>query len=355
MRATCLLVSVMLFVPWAQAQECPRVRGSVRLSAVGDILVHQALFRHAVKHPRRFRVLWDKLTPHLQDADLMVGNLEGPAAPGVARVGKVSKAVPDPGLVYDGFVYTGTDFVFNFHPSILDDLKSTGFDLLTLANNHTMDRGPIGVDRTIEQANRVGIGHIGVRPSQSQESRGKVLNVKGFRIAVISCAEMLNGKPDPHGQALLCSNPEIPGLIANLRQRSDAVVVFPHWGSEYQPQPGSRQKSKAREWIKAGALAVVGNHPHVLQTTEWIKTDDGREGLVIYSLGNFVAGQGAMEKRVSAIAHLDLTTSPSGLVIDQYSYTPIERPSGSASLDYLKPGTTGHRHAVAQLGRPRCR
>ena len=334
-----------------QGNECPRLSRGIRVSAVGDILVHEVLFRAALKEKSRFRALWSNLTPTLKDADLTVGNLEGPVAPGVAGGGK---AVADVGLVYDGTVYSGSNFLFNYHPALLEDLVFSGFGLVTTANNHALDRGSLGVDRTIEQLTQAHLPFIGTRAHDSKSLRGEVLSVGSYRLGVIACTEMINGFSDRFDQVLKCGSPEIVGLIDNLKQRSDAVLVFPHWGNEYEPRPDAAQKSWARKWIEAGAAAVIGNHPHVLQTVEWITRSNGSRGLVIYSLGNFVAAQGAMEKKVSAVVHLDFLPSSTGLELAQFSYLPLHRPAGSLAITLLNRDSVELRHAREQLGPAVC-
>lgn len=336
----------------ALAQECPRSSRLIRVSAVGDILVHKALYENVIRHPQRFRALWQDQIAHFQAADFMVGNLEGPVAPGVIRGGK---AVPDVGFIYDDRVYSGTNFVFNYHPHLLTDLRSSGFDFVSMANNHTMDRGPLGVDRTIEQLERAGLQYAGVRPQGSTQPTSQIAFVKGAKLGLVSCTESTNGIRDPRRQVTLCKSAEVIQMIRELKGRTDAVIVFPHWGDEYKLQPHSRQRQMARTWVEAGATLILGNHPHVLQTVEWMANDKGSSALVVYSLGNFVAAQGAFEKRMSAIAHVDFGFSAQGLVIEQFSYTPTQRPRGSiAHIRTSSSDSQALSFVRRQLGPARC-
>lgn len=348
-----ILIPFLLLASVAGAAECPRLDRGLRVSSVGDILVHRGLYEAAISSRERFQTIWRPLIPILKSADLATANLEAPTAPGTAAGGR---AVRDPGFVYDEEVYSGGNFVFNYHPSIIDDLKSSGVDLVTTANNHVLDRGPLGVDRSVDELGRRGMDFVGTRRRDSREPRSRIVRVKDFKIGVIACTEMTNGMRDPYGQVLMCRDREMLDEISRMKNQTDAVLVFPHWGDEYQPRPNAKQKQWAREWVQAGARAIIGNHPHVLQTTEWLQSPDGRAAVVIYSLGNFVALQGMMEKRVSAVAHLDLVPSASGLEIAQYSYTPFVRPNGSVVMTLLPSTSKGAelRHAVQQLGQIRC-
>ncbi len=277
----------------------------VRVAAVGDVLIHQAPFRSVIGSPDGFFNLWSKMTGAIMAADISYANLEGPAALGITAAGQDRG---DIGFTYDGVVYSGTNFLFNYHPRVIGDLARAGFNVLSLANNHSMDRKSIGVDRTIQAMNKYGMKFTGVKDSVSPERRFWVLTeAKGMKIAWISCAEHLNGLPDSAGQVLKCAGSEILAQVKELRQRPDvdAIVVTPHWGPEYQQQPSQGQRLLAKAFVEAGATAVIGNHPHVLQNFEWIKASDNRAVPVAYSLGNFVSGQGAIAKKTSAVLYLD--------------------------------------------------
>lgn len=338
----------------AQSQTpCARPSQSVRLSFVGDILVHQALFEHSTRSRDRFTSLWKSLIPTFKDADLMVGNLEGPVAPGRSLSGPTA----DPGFRHDGKVYSGTNFVFNYHPYLLDDLKASGFDLLSTANNHTMDRGSAGVRATLHQIQSRRIFAVGTRDSQTAQDYIQRLRIRDTQVAFIACAENLNGFRDKAGLVLLCSSNLVIQLIKESQARGDFTILLPHWGYEYQTQPNSQQRRWAKSWINAGADAIIGSHPHVLQTTEWLTTPEGQQAVVVYSLGNFVAAQKDIRRRASAIFHLDIGPASSGHIVRGAHYTPILRPTGSYATRLADPEK--HRAEISvireQLGPQRCK
>lgn len=300
----------------------------VTVSFVGDILVHKAIYVSIVEGSKRFSETWKRTLPYLQKADFSVGNLEGPAALGIDGKGKDHG---DIGFVYDGEVYSGTRFLFNYHPQILAELAASGMDLLTLANNHILDRGSVGIDRTLQAALQYGIATVGVRASDdSAGDYHKIVEIKNMHIAFIACTEATNGKPDPGHQVRLCERDsgEILNLIHRLSRDGnvDAVVVLPHWGREYQTAPEESQISLAHQFLEAGATAVIGSHPHVLQGWEKYVTQGGRETLIAYSLGNFLAFQAGLEKKTGAILYLGLTKPSKGrALISGVAYTPTYR------------------------------
>ena len=281
------------------------------LSFVGDILIHKALYEVVAKETKHFTQIWQKTNTLIQKADFSVGNLEGPAAMGIDGNGRDHG---DIGFIYDGEVYSGTNFLFNYHPRILSDLKDSGYDLLTSANNHAVDRYSIGIDKTITAAQNIGLPTVGTRLSSNHNGDFyKIGNINKIRVAFLGCTEMTNGNNDSDDQVLTCYKNEtrILTIIKNLSLRSDidAVIVLPHWGIEYSQTPESSQKDFARKYIDAGAIAVVGSHPHVLQSWEKYISKDGRESLIIYSLGNFVAGQSGIERKTGTVAYLGLSKS----------------------------------------------
>ncbi len=340
-----VLSSAVLAASWAEAS-CPRGPRAVRISFVGDILVHKVLFQSATTSSERFKILWKDLIPTMRSADYMVGNLEGPVAPKL-KVGGI-EAAQDPGFKHDGTVYSGTNFLFNYHPYIIDDLLASGFDLVTTANNHTMDRGSAGVLKTIAQLQSKGLAFVGTTTKDQAVPFLRSTVVKGLRVGFIACTEALNGFSDPHKLSLSCRSSQVTELVKASRAANQATIVLPHWGAEYQGMPNAQQRRWAHAWIDAGATAVVGSHPHVLQTVEWRgKARD--TGLIVYSLGNFVAAQKDIARRASAIAHLDFT--PDGRLAG-FSHTPIARPQGMLSTRLTSPKTlkAEYEHTFRQLG-----
>lgn len=305
---------------------CSVENPTATLSFVGDILIHQALYLDVVAETKHFSQIWERTNGLIQKADFSAGNLEGPTALGIDSHGRDHG---DIGFVYDGEVYSGTNFLFNYHPRIFSDLKNSGFDMLTSANNHALDRESIGVDKTILASKAASLPTVGTR--MSNEPTGlfyKIATINNIRVAYLGCTEMTNGNNDHDDQVLLCYSSRIINLIKSITARADvdALIVMPHWGTEYTHTPGSEQKSYARKYIEAGALAVIGSHPHVLQPWEKYTATDGRESLIIYSLGNFVAGQAGLDRRTGTVAYLGLSkTSNQKAKIFGAGYTPTYR------------------------------
>lgn len=321
-----------------------RAEESIQISAIGDVLIHEALYRYAVQQPEGFYSLFKAVRPQIESADFSIANLEGPTAPGVLPNGK---ATTDPGFVYDSHVYTGTDFVFNFHPSILDDLRKLGIDFVSTANNRALDRRQLGIDRSLEQLKIRNMPHSGTRNSADDSAKVawelSVVKIKNFQVGFLACTEHTNGILDKSNQVLYCFRDRkmIESLVRQDKsQKLDALILLPHWGEEYKLTPNRKQVQWAEAMADAGATAIIGSHPHVLQPLDWIKTSDGRSTFVAYSLGNFVAWQAGLEKKTSGILHLTLTSdsskdSKSKLVVTKVGWIPIFR--NSYSVESARP------------------
>lgn len=268
------------------------------LAFVGDLLMHQPVQEKGYRL-RDFSPLWRAWSKYFERADILYANLELPAARGLDKNGVLR---PDPGPVFDKEVHT-TFPTFNIHPLFLESLKKSHFDVLSFANNHTLDRGSLGIDLTLEELDRVGLPAIGVRDARGEWRAYKVFEVQGMRLAYVACTLVLNG-PDRHGRVLHCRRDweYLSKLVAWLSVNTDGVIVTPHWGEENMQQASVEQKKLAQALVDAGAFLVVGAHPHVLQPMEkLISRRTGKAALVAYSLGNFLGFNPRPEQKASMV------------------------------------------------------
>ncbi|MGY6533929.1 MAG: CapA family protein [Pararhodobacter sp.] len=283
--------------------------GSARVSmaVVGDVLLHRPLAWRG--YARGFDTLWGNTQPWLRAADIAIANLEGPVAPGLARDGR---RLPDPGPVFDDVVYTEYP-QFNYHPVLIDALRAAGIDLVTTANNHALDRGPAGLAATMDALDARGMAFTGtIRAGARRDFVRHVPSPLGA-IAFVGCSYGTNGIPDPHAQVLLC-HAQRGELLAAVRTEAArpgtaGVVVLPHWGQEYSHRPTAAQRALAGDLVAAGALAVIGTHPHVAQPVEWQPGPAG-QALVAYSTGNFLAGQAELPRASGLMIWAEICADP---------------------------------------------
>ncbi len=200
-------------------------------------------------------------------ADIKIGNLE-------CTISRGGKAEPKP-------------YTFRAHPRVINTLKKY-FSAVSLANNHTGDFGPAGFAEMLDHLDSHRMPYFGVGRDLRSSHAPYIADIKGKRIAVLGydgffprSFEALDDRP---GVAWLDED-FIMADIAYAKQslKADWVIVYPHWGWEYEKIASSRQQQLAHLMIESGADAVVGGHPHVTQN---IEVYQGKP--IFYSLGNFV-------------------------------------------------------------------
>jgi poly-gamma-glutamate synthesis protein (capsule biosynthesis protein) len=297
------------------------------VAAVGDVLLHAPLQALAAKR-NGYSFLFASTINLIKGAHVSFANLEGPAARGVTRDGKDA---PDPPTIFDGKIYSGYPR-FNYKPIIANELKRTGFSVVNTGNNHALDRGKLGVNRTINSLRSENLLLTGSRSSAAMNTpwhcvTSLTVNGNPYSIAWLGCTFITN-RPDPLHQILNCysDKAEIKSTISSLSQDTaiHAVIVTPHWGVEDQSAPRHKQVVWAQEMVDAGATAIVGQHPHVIQPIEKMTSHDGLDVPVVYSLGNYVSGQTTIPRRSSIILILGLMRSKGGkLITARLGWIPI--------------------------------
>ena len=298
----------------------------VTLAVAGDVLLHSPLQRRG--YAEGFDAIWGAAVPYLAAADIAVVNLEGPVAAGIDLS---LRPRPDPGPVFDGQVYTEYPR-FNYHPQLVAELRAAGVDLVTTANNHALDRGWRGAEATLAALSSAGMAQTGLIGVGAPRDFATHLATPLGTLSFVGCSFSTNGIPDPHRQVLMCyqDRAELLEIVRAEVARDDVagVVVLPHWGQEYVAAPDADQQSLARDLAGAGAIAVIGTHPHVIQPWEVLTPAESPSGgapvPVVYSTGNFVSGQGGLGVQTGVIALLELcrpgaVTGGSGLSGDRLS------------------------------------
>jgi poly-gamma-glutamate capsule biosynthesis protein CapA/YwtB (metallophosphatase superfamily) len=169
-------------------------------------------------------------------------------------------------------------------------LSAWGLDLLSVLNNHSFDCGPTGPNETASLLTSAGLYPIGLSPEPL------TLRINGLELAFLAFDDILS--PIETSTSIRA--------IQFARANGALVVVSIHWGMEYHQGPSDRQKTLAQQFADAGAVLVVGTHPHVLQPAEWIRTAWGQT-LVLFSLGNAMFDQGGLaDTRQSALITVKL-------------------------------------------------
>lgn len=249
---------------------------------------HDSQIRAAldVKNDRyNYQSCFQYIKPVVAQADIAIGNLE------LTLAGPPYKGYPQ----------------FSAPDELAVGLKDAGFDVLVTANNHSLDRRKKGLERTIHVLDSLEILHTGTFKDSIERMNRYPLTIEkqGFRLSLLNYTYGTNGIP--------VSQPNIVNFIDTIAikndlinaksQRPDAIIVFMHWGDEYQDYPNHAQKKLAKFCFDNGAKFVIGAHPHVLQPMEWNKEKDQ---LVAYSLGNFISGQQSRYRDGGAMLTVEL-------------------------------------------------
>jgi poly-gamma-glutamate synthesis protein (capsule biosynthesis protein) len=227
----------------------------------------------------------------VKGADLAIANFENPAP--------------------DKFRYHTSGTVFSADPALIKGLANAGIDFVSLANNHIGDAGRAGILQTIENLADYGIASGGAGRNARAARRPTILEAGGIKVAILAYDTIAPGyraSADRAGSALLTA----PIVEQDVKKAHDAgaelVIVFPHWGTEYDPTPFKGQQALARASIDAGADMVIGNHAH------WAGAMEIYDGKPIwYALGNFVFDQTWSEPTMEGIT-LELTFRGADLV-----------------------------------------
>ncbi|MEG4395170.1 CapA family protein [Microcoleus sp. BROC3] len=254
-----------------------------KLIAVGDIMMHSTQTRSgydAKKKTYNFDSFFAPVKSILSTGDWVIGNLETPLA------GE------------DAGGYTGYP-LFNAPAQLADAAKKAGFNILTTANNHALDRGEKGVIRTIANLSDRKIASTGTARSAAEASRILISTKNNISLAILAYTYGTNGIPIPQGKDYLVSlidEKKIVKDIAKARTKgADVIAISLHFGDEYQRQPNAQQKQLVQNLLKAGADIILGSHPHVVQPYKIFKfpgkNGKTRKAVAIYSMGNFISGQ----------------------------------------------------------------
>lgn len=256
------IASIFMVIPSVLARA-----GGAEIALVGDILldrgVGRAISDKGMDYP------WLKVGGILKQADIAFGNLECPLTRAEA-----------------GGILKNRNLIFKGDPENAKELKQAGFDVLNLANNHTMDYGPQGLEDTLKTLGETGIAALG-GGMNPEEAAGPVFFKKaGMTIGFLG----LSAFP-PEGYFFSDEKPDVARAggvktveaIEKAKKQCDFLIVSFHWGKEFDHYPGAEQKAMARSAVDHGADLVIGHHPHVLQGVE-----EYGGHLIFYSLGNFV-------------------------------------------------------------------
>jgi poly-gamma-glutamate capsule biosynthesis protein CapA/YwtB (metallophosphatase superfamily) len=232
----------------------PEISKTITITFVGDMMFDRHIRNWAMKNS--YENIFKNVKEKLQASDLVIGNLEGP----ITNFESIYK---------DGNILN--NYTFTFDPQVASILKEANIGIVSLDNNHIFNFGREGLKQTVENLDKVGINYFGNPDDRSILYK----EISGIKLAFLSYNQFVET--------------DIEKLLADIKiadQNSDQVIVFSHWGNEYEYTPTEYDISLAHSFVDSGADLVIGAHPHVIQTKEIYQ---GK--YIYYSLGNFVFDQ----------------------------------------------------------------
>ena len=249
---------------------------NIKILSVGDIMFHmpQVKAAHLEDGSYDFTESFKYVKKHISNADIALANFETVTAGN-------DKA-------FSGFPQ------FNSPKETLGALKDTGFDILSTANNHSLDQGKEGIINTLNNIEEFGLKSAG--SYKDREKKFLIEEKNGIKVGFLAYTYGLNGldmylsEEELSYMINLIDEEKIKEDIEDIKKEVDLVVVSAHWGVEYQRQANDFQIDLAHKMVDWGANIVFGSHPHVLQGSEIIEKD-GKDNFIIYSMGNFISNQ----------------------------------------------------------------
>lgn len=283
---------------------------SATFIAVGDALIHSAIYYDALSNGvYDFNYIFTEVKPIIEKYDLKYYNQE-------TILGGTSLGLSSYPL-------------FNSPQEVGDAFMNMGFNLVSLATNHTLDYGERGMLSSLEYwGKQEGVIAAGSYESEESRTTPRIMEVNGITYTLLSYSTLTNGLRIPYGKEYLFNlydEEKVKEDIERVRDKVDVVMVAMHWGAEYTHTPVQEERQIANYLASLGVDIVIGTHPHVIQPIDFI--DDT---MVIYSLGNFVSGQIGIERLVGLMASVTIKKT----VTDGVTTITLEDPA--AELVYTR-------------------
>ena len=277
-----------------RVKEAPVKDRRVSLTFTGDLLFEQSLYDYWDNYA--FGDYFDLIRPYLC-GDIVIGNQEVP-------IGGEELGV------------SGTAYSFNAPVAIAEQLPQVGFDVLTLSNNHSYDRGYEGAVNTLENLRANDILPVGLYADETGAEQIAIVEENGIRIAILAYTYDTNIAPeDSHafvtktflneqGQLDDAHRQMLKEDVEQAQEQADVVIAAMHWGNEFTFERNAAQTQTAAYLNDLGVDIIIGNHPHCLQTMERLTNAEGKETWVFYSLGNLVSAAAMVDRASVDFANL---------------------------------------------------
>ncbi len=284
-------------------EEIKETKKTMSLIMVGDALIHDSIYNDAAigNNQYDFKKMFVDIEPLIKDYDLRYYNQE-------TIIGGKDLGLSNYPL-------------FNSPDEIGSDLVDIGFNMVSLANNHSLDKGERGLNYSVNFWNsQEGVVTAGSYASWEDRDNIKIHEMNGIKYAFLSYTVSTNGLYLPEGKEYLVnvySDELAKKDIESIRDKVDVVIVAMHWGNEYTHTPTYEEKRIAQYLSSLGVNLIIGCHPHVIQPVDYIG-----DTLVIYSLGNFISSQRSLglAKIIGLMVGLDIVVDQGKVTFENINY-----------------------------------
>lgn len=278
---------------------------TLTLLFAGDIMGHDGQISSAFDVTTKsysYDNVFKYISPVISSADLAIGNLE------VTLAGPPYKGYP----------------AFSSPDELAASCKKAGFDILVTANNHSADKGPRGIKRTINVLDSLIIPHTGTWMNSTERDTLSPLIVerKGIRLALLNYTYGTNGivVPPPAIVSYIDTSRIATDIKKAHDKNADLVIVFIHWGIEYDTLPSYAQKRVAASVFRSGADIIIGSHPHVLQPMTATVSTEGLKNTLVWSMGNFISNQRQRRRDGGAMVLLNISKENEKTTVNDAGY-----------------------------------
>ncbi len=285
------------------------------LVAVGDCLIHGALYMDAKtgSDTYDFSDMVSDIEPLIKDYDLKYFNQEsiiGGKNLGVSHYPR-----------------------FNSPDEIGDAMLNVGFNMVSLANNHSLDMGEEGILYSTEYWKNKNIIMSGTNLNVEDRDDIKVYEQNGIKFGYIAYTTVTNGLSTPQNKEYLLNvydKDKVKEDVNKIKDKVDVIIVSMHWGDEYTHVPVQEEKDIAEYLSSLGVNLIIGTHPHVIQPVEYVN-----DTLVVYSLGNFISGQKplGLDKIIGLMVGMDIVVKDK-VVFENINYQLLYTYSNSSDRNY---------------------
>ncbi len=288
--------------------------GVVTVLAAGDNLVHDAVLKDALARGRKnpdktkrgeyfFAPMYDDVRDVIASADLAIINQESQIC----------------GEGYDPGGYPEFCTPVEMGKTLMD----LGFNAIITANNHMLDKGDGGLMGSYNYWKDKPVIQVGTDISEEDGMNISVFEKEGIKIALLAYTDVLNGSTSQSDYAgYTYYNPHIAEKqIKKAKEIADIVIVSMHWGEENTFDVNSSQKNAAKHLTRCGADVILGHHPHVVQSVEWIEAG-GNKTLCVYSLGNFLSTMTGSYNMVGMMFGFDVVSENGNVYVTNVKVIP---------------------------------